>query len=158
MAVKTKTCPYCGKEFETWQANKKYCSFTCAHEHAKPKKAAYHKEWERKRKEQNPAPKSKKKCLVCGKLFEGGNRLYCSRKCVDHARRAMRKGFAPDAPLMPKKRTAPEKEYMALCKEFGRPVHYCAKCGRPTPDRWCVECRPQSAAYDQDDWGYEVVL
>lgn len=71
--MKTKTCAFCGKEFETGRGYQKYCCYTCQQEARKKPRVVY-----------------KKTCKICGKAFETiySNQLCCSQKCSDKNNRA----------------------------------------------------------------------
>ena len=68
-----KTCPTCGKTFETSRSDQIYCSKFCCHKaHYVPKKLL-------------------KKCVVCGKEFRAGQPFakYCSDECQKLARQQL---------------------------------------------------------------------
>lgn len=74
-----KKCEICGKEFETTNFNKKYCSPECAKQGLKIRDA-------RRR-----GADIIKDCPICGERFEIGKNgaltKYCSQGCADEARR-----------------------------------------------------------------------
>lgn len=92
-----KTCPICGKEFESGKNAQKYCSAACR------KKAASYR-FQEKHKRIGV-------CAWCGKEFEtrSANRLYCSEKCGYLARQQKQKET--------KKNQPPIKKRCVICGE-----------------------------------------
>lgn len=73
-------CKICGKEFFKNGINTKCCSDECRLINKKRSKQAHSQRKELKRKLKRI---SLKKCLVCGKDFEGhGNKYFCSENCA----------------------------------------------------------------------------
>lgn len=78
-----KTCPHCGKVFQTNSKRKKFCCPRCADNYYSVI------QW-KKKKAMNPhrkvgrQPKSRI-CPVCGKEFYNRDRKYCSDECLDDA-------------------------------------------------------------------------
>lgn len=69
-----KTCPICGKVFETSNAQKKYCSQDCAYEANIIRTNKYNKEHRK--------TETERVCPVCGKIFNAkGRKKYCSAAC-----------------------------------------------------------------------------
>lgn len=69
-------CGICGAEFETTNAQKRYCGKDCA-------RKSYNA-YVKKCKEEKAQPKVKKVCPVCGKEFETtitSRRVYCGENC-----------------------------------------------------------------------------
>lgn len=67
------TCEVCGKEnVPTKRATRKYCSEKCR---------------QRAKYLNNRPPKTSKRCIECGTLFEGKNEehRYCSKRCQNRA-------------------------------------------------------------------------
>lgn len=84
----TKTCPICGKVFETTYGKKRYCSRECAaqgrRETSKRYKAMKEAEEGIEHKPIEPI-----QCANCGKTFmpRAHNAKYCSRECAEIKRR-----------------------------------------------------------------------
>lgn len=76
-----KTCPVCGKTFETYSAKKKYCSKACKYAVRLAYQRAYNLIYYRKHKSSRAT--FSKICPFCGKSFETtvSFKKYCSRNC-----------------------------------------------------------------------------
>ena len=80
-----KVCPVCGKNFETHNKRKKYCSPEC---YRVAKKETH------KRYKQAHRKTAKKFCAICGKEFEPvGSQKYCSPECAKKAFKASRRKY-----------------------------------------------------------------
>lgn len=94
-----KTCPICGKEFESGKNAQKYCSTAC-----RRKAASYRFREKHKRIGV---------CVWCGKEFEtrAANRLYCSEKCGYLARQQKELEAKKSQPLLKGKCVICGKEF-----------------------------------------------
>ena len=88
--METRKCVVCGKEFQTYRQDRRYCSDACR------KKATRAKKKEREKAEPQPAPKLRshprfgmhpKICAFCGKEFVAlsAKGKYCSLECNNKA-------------------------------------------------------------------------
>lgn len=71
-----KKCAACGSEFLAYTRNQIHCS-TCRKEYER----AYFKQYGTRSKPNGG------QCCVCGQPLSGRQTLYCSRKCLDQARK-----------------------------------------------------------------------
>lgn len=156
-----KTCPVCGREFETNSSQKKYCSFACAGEAKYVRDLKYHRE-RRKRdpefrdrlrrfsREYAEAHREKKErpykqCIICGKDIpetRGFNAKTCSPECakVNNSNRV--KAWHREHPngLTDVTRPKPKK---AVEKESVKDMVINPECGVP-----CSECELDYCPYE----------
>ncbi len=135
----TLDCIVCGERFNHTKHGggryPRFCSQSCKRVRLRELSATY----------RVPAPKPRTACPSCGVFFDGGwHREYCSRRCVDKARRKRRK----DAGLPPTggKRTAAQQSAKSAKRRnavhvdlvdpiavFERDRWHCQLCGCKTP-------------------------
>ena len=100
--AKQKTCPMCGKKFETFYGQRKFCSAKCRNKWNNIKSNA-----KRFRSRCSKVKQyAKRICLQCGKEFEltKTNKKFCSRLCGRRYRRGFgRKIYVKTCPMCGKK-------------------------------------------------------
>lgn len=87
-------CIVCGKEFEAIKSTKKYCSKECTY---KMRRIRWHENHIPVPREQRKNNCPKKKCLICGKIFQpktaAANQRSCCYDCMPDGKQLTRGGF-----------------------------------------------------------------
>lgn len=131
----TRTCAWCGKEFEAATIRTVCCSEPCRRRWNHSKR---HPDWYRKTGE--------RECQVCGKIFEplSYRAVYCSRRCKDKERpgraerqrelyAAKRIGYKSRSQIMreaQERQAERDKQKEKELAERYAVAHYCVQCGR----------------------------
>lgn len=112
--MRTKTCPVCGKKFDT-NTSMKYCSEECRN---KARSTKIINRW----REKNPKVTYIKICEVCGTKFETSKKkqIYCCQACYRKAY-TLKAKEAGKRKYIPKK-DRPTKHFAAESPETSSPI------------------------------------
>ena len=153
--MEKRKCGICGKEFEPYNSNQKFCTPECANENHKRKAR------EKYRKRMTVEPR---KCPYCGKEFVTSNhkKTFCSEQCAQaNWKAAHKKPAKPKKPMTTRKCLTCGKEFTPArnCQKYCSPVcrkktHWgviereqqctCQRCGKKFTSVWkkklCEAC------------------